>query len=449
MRLTKKVFNDLAIFMILLGIIIGFSFPFFSLALGVPADIALTPFFFLSCILAGIILAGLNITLSRRIVGSRVKLLSSKMKQIGTILTAKREGNDIEKCGADSCMIEVDSEDELGESAKSFNNLVSVLSEVLELNTEIQLFSKILTSNLEIDVLAKESLDKLIKNSGAIGGAILIEKSGELNIKASVAIKDPSLLEKNERLIDAMKSSKRQLIEFPDDVSIDGVILDFKPKELLVEPILYKNALLGLLILVCSDSFSSQMLSTLKFFNQELSLAFRNALTHEQMTQFAAIDTLTGLFNRRFGLRRLNEEFTRVLRNGLPLSLLMFDIDHFKIVNDTYGHMAGDKVLANVSKIGLSSIREGDILLRYGGEEFLCILPGAGQEDAIKTAERIRIMVMNSHVKYLNEDIKVTVSIGVISYPQTNIDNTNQFIKLTDEALYEAKNSGRNRVVSN
>ena len=297
-------------------------------------------------------------------------------------------------------------------------------------------------------MLSREALDQLIKNTGAIGGAILIEKGGELAVRAAVAINRPESLEKNERLLETMKTHKRQIISFPENLIVNGIIVDFLPKELLVEPIIYKNSLLGILILVCSEPFLAQSISKFKFFNQELSLAFRNAITHEQMTSFAAIDALTGLYNRRFGIRRLDEEFNRAIRYSMPLSLLMIDIDHFKIVNDTYGHLTGDKVLVNISKIALNAIREGDVLLRYGGEEFLCVLPGAGHDDATRIAERIRIMTMNSHTNYAQQEIKVTVSIGVATFPHDNINNSEQLIKLSDEAMYEAKNSGRNRVVS-
>ena len=127
----------------------------------------------------------------------------------------------------------------------------------------------------------------------------------------------------------------------------------------------------------------------------------------------------------------------------------MFDIDHFKVVNDTYGHSVGDKVLASIANIASSSIREGDILLRYGGEEFLCVLPGASQHDALMVAERMRIMVMDSHVNNLEQEIKVTISLGVATYPCENILDSDQLVKLADEAMYVAKNTGRNRVVAN
>ena len=449
MRITKKVFNDLAIYMVLLGIGVGFIFPFFCLALGVPKEIALTPTYFISCILAGIILAVFNITLARKTVGSRIKLMSKKMKQVETILTERKDGNDLAVCSPEECMINVDSEDELGESADSFNNLVTTLSSVFELNSEIQRFSEMLTSYLELDELSTEALKQLIKNTGATGGAILIEKSGELVLEAAESIIEPLALESNERLLSMMKTHQRQVIHFPDDLIISGMIVDFHPCELLAEPILYKNSLLGVLLLVSAVPFINQASLKLKFFNQELSLAFRNAITHEQMTRLAAIDALTGLYNRRFGSIRLHEEFSRAIRAATPLSILMFDIDHFKVVNDTYGHSVGDKVLASIANIASSSIREGDILLRYGGEEFLCVLPGASQHDALMVAERMRIMVMDSHVNNLEQEIKVTISLGVATYPCENILDSDQLVKLADEAMYVAKNTGRNRVVAN
>jgi len=212
------------------------------------------------------------------------------MKHVETILANRQAGLGEEECGPDNCMIDVDSEDELGESASSFNRLVIALADVLALNAEIQHFSTILTSHLEVDALSSEALNNLIRFTGADGGAILIEKGGELTVKAAVAILEPSLLEKNERVLLAMRTHERQIIRFPDDVAIDGIIADFQPNELFVEPILYKNTLLGILILGKSAPFPAPMLSTLPVFNQELSLALRNAVTHEQMTHFAAID---------------------------------------------------------------------------------------------------------------------------------------------------------------
>lgn len=447
MKITNKIFNDLAIYMIGFGILIGIVFPFFCIILGVPKEIVLTPIYFISCIAAGIILGSVNIFLARKTVGSRIKQLSQKMKHVENILINKKNGIRGEECTPDNCLIKFDSEDELGESADSFNSLILSLTELLETHNEIQLFSEMLTSHLELDMLSHEALNHLMKNTNANGGALLIEKSGELVVEAIDSIKDGAVLENNKRILKTMKTLERQLIKYPDELKMDGILVDFLPKELLIEPIVYKNILLGVIILVSTSAFSSNAVNKLSIFSQEISLAFRNAITHNQMQLLAALDALTGLYNRRFGALRIQEEFSRAIRANTPLSILIFDIDHFKNVNDTYGHLVGDKVLVSIAKIALSSIREGDVLVRYGGEEFLCVLPGANQGDAHIIAERIRIIVMNNVVKHAEQDIRVTLSIGVASYPHNNISDSDQLIKLADDAMYIAKNTGRNRTV--
>ena len=126
----------------------------------------------------------------------------------------------------------------------------------------------------------------------------------------------------------------------------------------------------------------------------------------------------------------------------------MLDIDHFKLINDTYGHNIGDKIIVMITKAVKSAMRDGDLLIRYGGEEFLCVLPGASQHDAVITAQRIRIMVADSILRENDQAISVTVSLGTATFPNKDIVDIQQFITIADEAMYSAKNSGRNRVVS-
>lgn len=449
MRLTKKIFDDLAIFMVALGVLVGLVFPFFSLLLGVSTKIAMRPTYFIACIFAGVILALMNITLARLVIGSPMKQLSSKMRHVQTILLNKKNGVSDEICTPENCFIKVESKDELGESADAFNGLVVTLSEVLQTNNELNEFSGMLTSHLELENLAEETLSQLINNLDANGGAILIVKNGEMEVAASLAIKNAKTLESNERILHTFKTYQRQIIEFPSDVIVDGIVVDFHPRSLLIEPITYKNILLGVVILSSENSFSKESTDKLTFFSHSLSLAFRNAITHNQMQKLAAIDGLTGVYNRRFGAIRLQEEYGRSIRANLPISILLFDIDHFKNVNDTYGHLIGDRVLMSIAKTAMAAIREGDVLLRYGGEEFLCILPGANQNDARLIAERIRVMVMDSVVKNVDQEIKVTISVGIATFPSPDIDNCEQFIQLADSAMYTAKETGRNRIVAN
>ncbi len=165
-------------------------------------------------------------------------------------------------------------------------------------------------------------------------------------------------------------------------------------------------------------------------------------------------DALTGLSNRRELERRMDIEVSRILRENKPLSCLYLDVDHFKQVNDRYGHDAGDQVLQAVSEVMMQVVRMGDVVARYGGEEFVIMLPGAGMTQAQETAERIRSAVESSTTE-LDKDIsiKVTVSIGVASImPEKDTiadaaEISEQVLNRADRALLRAKSTGRNRVV--
>lgn len=151
-------------------------------------------------------------------------------------------------------------------------------------------------------------------------------------------------------------------------------------------------------------------------------------------------DPLTGLLNRRGFDQRYNE-----LPDNTPYSIIALDIDHFKNINDTYGHTAGDNVLKAVSKIYLNASRENDLCVRFGGEEFIILLPNTHKEDAFKIAQRINLMVENNVVEFNNTSIKFTLSAGVaVDNDGTQLEDT---IKKADEALYKAKENGRNQIM--
>jgi two-component system, cell cycle response regulator len=164
----------------------------------------------------------------------------------------------------------------------------------------------------------------------------------------------------------------------------------------------------------------------------------------------AVTDDLTKLKNRRYILARLTKDHSQSVRYNRPLSCIIFDIDNFKNVNDTYGHDAGDAVLKAVGNKVLSLCRSVDSLGRYGGEEFLMVLPETEVEGARKFAERIRVELENLRIPVLSgRELRVTASFGVASYVpvQGSTDmNIDALIKRTDEALYRAKERGRNRV---
>jgi diguanylate cyclase (GGDEF) domain len=181
---------------------------------------------------------------------------------------------------------------------------------------------------------------------------------------------------------------------------------------------------------------------------QGLGLALNNALLHDDLQRVAALDPLTGIYNRRFGYKRLEEELTRASRDHTSLSVLLLDLDHFKRVNDTYGHLSGDKVLIRTANVCREILREGDVLMRYGGEEFVVVLPGASIQDAREVAERIRFAISQSQINLGDQLLQVTSSIGVAATTGQKAIAADELIALADERLYKAKATGRNKVVS-
>ena len=167
-----------------------------------------------------------------------------------------------------------------------------------------------------------------------------------------------------------------------------------------------------------------------------------------KLRKLAVTDGLTGLYNYRAFRRQLHMEIQRSKRFSLPVSLLMMDIDHFKVYNDRFGHLNGDRVLKRFAQILHENIREVDCLARYGGEEFALILPGTDKKSAKIVAEKVRRLVERSPFPMEKKLPKkrVTISVGVASYPEDTRDEE-EFIRLSDTAMYRAKKSGRNRTV--
>ncbi len=163
----------------------------------------------------------------------------------------------------------------------------------------------------------------------------------------------------------------------------------------------------------------------------------------------ATTDSLTELYNRKSAYERLSEELSKNRRLAKPLSCMMLDVDHFKKINDKYGHLVGDKVLQHLANCLRSFSREYDILCRYGGEEFFIILPETDLPTALLVAERLREQIAESAVKIGKQNLQITVSIGVTEARASQAEIRDSLIGRADEALYRAKEQGRNKVIAN
>jgi diguanylate cyclase (GGDEF)-like protein len=179
---------------------------------------------------------------------------------------------------------------------------------------------------------------------------------------------------------------------------------------------------------------------------EQISLAIANVKLRDQLRDQSIRDVLTGLFNRRYMLETCRREFSRAARARQSISILSVDVDHFKKYNDNHGHDAGDMVLRAVGNCLENLFRNEDIPCRFGGEEFVVILPGADADAALRRAEQLRSKVEDIVVRYLEKNLpRITVSIGVAVFPAAG-DNPQAVLKAADEALYRAKEKGRNRV---
>lgn len=170
---------------------------------------------------------------------------------------------------------------------------------------------------------------------------------------------------------------------------------------------------------------------------------------HKELYKMAVVDAVTGIYNKRYFIERIKEELSHARRGKKALSLLMIDIDFFKQVNDTHGHLAGDMILQQVAQKLKGVVRAEDILARYGGEEFAILLRETTEANACLLAERMRILVADSSFAFEERPIPVTISIGIATHSdQTSFETCDALITASDECLYFSKEHGRNRIKS-
>ena len=195
-----------------------------------------------------------------------------------------------------------------------------------------------------------------------------------------------------------------------------------------------------------SNAFDAQDLQFLSVIGYQMAATLKHFQRLSSFKNIAIYDTLTGLYNRRHFEERLEVDAQKSFYGGTPLSLVMVDIDHFKKVNDTFGHTEGDQVLCKISSLLKSSTRKKDTVARYGGEEFILILPEATLEASFVIAERIRRLIESTLFEVGQAQVNLTVSMGISNFPKHQAKSKEELIKMADQALYDAKRGGRNKV---
>jgi two-component system cell cycle response regulator len=194
------------------------------------------------------------------------------------------------------------------------------------------------------------------------------------------------------------------------------------------------------------NAFDAQDLQFFSVIGYQISSTLKHVQRFSSVKDMALYDTLTKLYNRRGFEERFAMEAQRAFYSLTPLSTVIVDIDHFKRVNDTFGHPEGDKVLCEIASVLKTCVRKMDTVARYGGEEFILMLPQAGLEEASMIAERIRRQVEERRFDVGKAHIQMTVSLGISNFPEHRPRTKEDLVRMADIALYDAKRSGRNRV---
>jgi diguanylate cyclase (GGDEF)-like protein/putative nucleotidyltransferase with HDIG domain len=256
-------------------------------------------------------------------------------------------------------------------------------------------------------------------------------------------------------LLDIFKSLPRQDLLLVNDVKRDKRIEPFKDVlshyhlySVFYVPITYENKLLGILGGHKCETQAQWAQHYETFFGQiadQLAIGVTNARLYKRVERQATTDGLTSLFNHRTGQEKLAEQLRLAERYQRNLAVVMIDIDHFKSINDTYGHPVGDTVLRAVARAIRRDCRDVDIPVRYGGEEFLLVLPEVNQEGAVVVAERLRKALQREQISHDDVQLSVTASLGVAAYPE-DTESQHNLLELADKALYMSKRLGRNQV---
>lgn len=235
-----------------------------------------------------------------------------------------------------------------------------------------------------------------------------------------------------------------------DETRYDGEIEEVRQvRSAIAAPMFLHEQPVGVITLDCTretHAFTLDDLELLKAFADQAAIAIRNVRLYEREKHLAMTDELTQVYNRRYALQLAEREIERARRYQRPLAMILADIDHFKGVNDTYGHLVGDEVLHDLAQRCRRQLRDFDVLGRYGGEEFLVVLPEADADAALSVAERLRRAVAETPFNGGTHPIQITLSLGVVAFTHDHPD-LNLWLTRVDAALYQAKESGRNRAI--
>lgn len=350
--------------------------------------------------------------------------------------------------------MELKTRDDFEQIGRGFNqmiNSIQVREDRLDRFNEI---SKILIEAKDPEELLNKALTRMVELTGSNIGVVYLhdEKSEVLRPLVSYGINESELkkLKVGEGLAGKC-ASERKTIALQNiteaNISLETGFSRILPTSLVWFAMNYKDKLNGVFVLGGLQPYKTDEIKHMEHLVRQITIALDNALIHKEIERLSLTDPLTNLNNRRYFIELLENEFKGARRYRYNLAVLMIDIDHFKSINDTFGHLQGDKILLEVSNLIRASTRATDVWARYGGEEFIGLITHCSPDGILVVAEKIRKSIEAYEFPGMGGK-QVTVSVGVGLYPHGEVKDIDDLIKIADDNLYRAKKAGRNQVVA-
>jgi len=333
------------------------------------------------------------------------------------------------------------------ENAKLFSKMEQLIKNLEKVST----ISALMNSHIQLEDLLSHFVKSIKENFPHYNTSIILyNQFNELEIKAYSGYTDKYIERVNEMLkmgegIVGWVAEHKTPVHVKDTRSDPRFVgrLDVPMSEIAV-PLEISSGMIGILDIESEgvNSLDENDFRIVTILASHLSVSIDNTFKYEETKRIANTDPLTNTYNYRFFIDKLKEELERSKKLSIPLSILMLDIDYFKEINDNYGHMVGDMVIKDLAQLLSKTVRKGDIVIRYGGDEFFIILPGTGKQFTHSIAEKINKLVKKTN---FTNGIKITVSVGTVTYPDDG-DSVETLLKWVDDALYDAKRKGRDRI---
>lgn len=392
-----------------------------------------------AAVLVGLILAIIAVVFTYRDIARPIKFLVGAMEGFGR--------------GDLNTTVDLKTGDEFEKLGEGFNIMADGIRKREERLGKHYEIAKLLMSTLDLRELVEKMLKIVVNVTNSQMGILYLSEEGE----EQVLIPHVHYGTKSELATlkigeghpgRAAMDKKTIIINTPTNLVDEVMELGYAkavPNEVAYIPLVYKEKVLGVLVLGTVKEYSEEDRHIFEYLSGQISIALDNAIMHQKIQELSITDPLTRLYNRRYLNTRMVEEWARTIRHNKPLTILLSDADNFKKINDNFGHDKGDEVLKGIAEIVRKNIRKEDIGARFGGEEFVIVLPDTSSKDALVIAERIRGCSEAKFYEWAGRP--VTLSIGLATFPDLQLKSFEELVQAADQAMYAAKLGGKNRVV--